>query len=336
MMKRLFMLLRMSFIFFLLLFVSCAATFPSGKQTPAGNILLADPSIFYHDGMYYLYGTGTPSNEGFAVYTSTDLKTWKGPAGANNGYALKKGDAYGTSGFWAPQVFEYHNKFYMAYTANEHISVAVSESPLGPFKQEAIQPLASDTKQIDPFVLIDDDGKKYLYYVVVGNGANRIFVAEMNDDLLSIKKETAKLCIEASHPWENIDPNYNKWPVTEGPTVVRHKNTYYLIYSANHFRSADYAVGYAVSNSPLGPWKKTDENPILRKEISGQNGSGHGDLVKGKKGELFYVFHTHNSKEKIGPRKTAIMKAAFVADKKSGVDKLVMQPGSFSYLYANE
>ncbi|MBP5760009.1 MAG: hypothetical protein J6W90_01350, partial [Verrucomicrobia bacterium] len=41
-------------------------------------IYLADPTIFYDQGTYYLYGTGN-SNEGFWVYTSQDLKTWKGP-----------------------------------------------------------------------------------------------------------------------------------------------------------------------------------------------------------------------------------------------------------------
>ena len=69
-------------------------------------IYLADPTIFYDQGTYYLYGTGN-SNEGFWVYTSQDLKTWKGPTGAKNGYALIKGDSFGSGKFWAPQVFLY-------------------------------------------------------------------------------------------------------------------------------------------------------------------------------------------------------------------------------------
>lgn len=70
---------------------------------------LADPTIAVFDGVYYAYGTmGAEPNKahrGFPVYTSTDLENWSGPAGASSGLALKQGDAYGDTGFWAPQVF---------------------------------------------------------------------------------------------------------------------------------------------------------------------------------------------------------------------------------------
>ena len=100
------------------------------------NIYLADPTIYHFDGVYYLYGTnGNPKlskKQGFLVYTSNDLRTWQGPRGVNDGLALKKGDAFGDKGFWAPQVFEYQNKFYMAYTANEHIAMAMASPLHGP------------------------------------------------------------------------------------------------------------------------------------------------------------------------------------------------------------
>ncbi len=330
--------LRFLSLFLIAICTFCSAgTFPKKQQHEQNkedqkNIFLADPTIFYHNGTYYLYGTGGAEyNNGFAVYTSVDLKTWTGPVGAKEGYALKMGDAYGDSKFWAPQVFEYNNKFYMAYAANEHIAIAVSDNPLGPFRQKVSQSLSEETKQIDPYVFIDDNGKKYLYYVVVANGGNRIFVAEMNDDMLSVKKETAKQCIEATSVWENTAND--KWSVTEGPTVIKLNNLYYLIYSANHFKSIDYAVGYAVSKSPYGPWQKYDGNPIIHKSITGQNGSGHGDLVKGSNNDWWYVFHTHNSADIIAPRKTAIIKMNFIKDKKTGIEKLSAQPGSFSYLY---
>lgn len=69
------------------------------------NINLTDPTIFYENGTYYLYGTGGNSNRGFQVYTSKDLKMWEGSKGASDGYALKKGDSFGSKGFWAPLVF---------------------------------------------------------------------------------------------------------------------------------------------------------------------------------------------------------------------------------------
>lgn len=322
--------------FIAVLFTLCSLKAFAQKEADKGkkNIFLADPTIFYDKGTYYLYGTGgNKYNEGFAVYTSTDLITWKGPAGVKDGYALKKGDAYGDAQFWAPQVFEYKNRYYIAYAANEHIGIAASDSPLGPFTSKNTKPVSEETKQIDPYLFIDSDGKKYMYYVVVANGGNRIYVAEMNDDMASVKKETAKLCVEATEKWENIDPQYSSWSVIEGPTVVRHNNMYYLLYSANHFKSVDYAVGYAVSKSPYGPWKKYESNPIIHKSITGQNGSGHGDLVKGKDGNLYYVFHTHNSAETISPRKTGIIKLDFKKDSKTAIDKLVAKPSSFKYLY---
>ena len=57
------------------------------------------------------------------------------------------------------------------------------------------------------------------------------------------------------------------------------KGKYYLFYSANHFMSRDYAVGYAVADSPLGPWHKPANNPIIHRSTVGENGSGHGRKV---------------------------------------------------------
>lgn len=298
-------------------------------QSPDSRIQLADPTIFYHSGTYYLYGTGSkPYHDGFVVYTSNDLKNWKGPVGATNGYALAKGDAFGNAKFWAPQVFQYNNKFYMAYTANEHIAIATSDSPLGPFRQTVKSSLIEGEKRIDPYVFIDEDGKKYLYHVVVANGGNRIFVAQLKDDFSGIKRETLKECITATEHWENTEND--KWSVTEGPTVVKKGATYYLLYSANHFKSKDYAVGYATSKSPFGPWVKSSESPIISRKNIAQNGVGHGDLFQGKNEKWKYVFHSHFSENVISPRLTAIVDVEDL-DKKNK-DKIKVKPKSFHFL----
>lgn len=298
------------------------------------NIFLADPTIFYNEGTYYLYGTTTgnsPLNgEGFQVYTSSDQKNWKGPVGVQGGLALKKGDAYGTQGFWAPQIVKHNNQFYMMYTANENIAVATSNSPLGPFRNTSKEPLAAAVKQIDPFVFIDDDGKKYLYHVRLTNG-NRIFVAELNDDLLSIKPETLTECIAAEWQWENTQ-NVN-WPVAEGPTVLKKGSLYYLIYSANDFRNPEYAVGYATSTSPLGPWKKSTTSPIISRNLIGENGSGHGDLFLDKDNQWQYVLHTHFSATSEAPRKAAIIEMNFV--EKDNQLQLEAKKESFRFLKTN-
>ncbi|HLA52569.1 MAG TPA: glycoside hydrolase family 43 protein, partial [Flavitalea sp.] len=227
---------------------------------------LADPTIFYDKGTYYLYGTGGHADQGFTVYTSTDLEHWQGPAGVDKGYALLKGKTYGDKGFWAPQVYRYGNKYRMAYTANEQIAIAESNSPLGPFHQEVIRPISGEGKQIDPFVFTDDDGKRYLFHVRLKEG-NRIFVAELDADGKDILPSTVKPVLHGDREWENTENV--KWSVTEGPTVVKHKGKFYLLYSANDFRNKDYAVGYAVADHPLGPWTKTDDSPIISRNLIG-------------------------------------------------------------------
>jgi xylan 1,4-beta-xylosidase len=262
------------------------------------TINLADPTIFHEGNMYYLYGTG--SQNGFDVYTSKDLKEWH----LETKKALSKGDSYGNRAFWAPQAFTYHGKYYLAYAADEHIAIAQGDSPLGPFKQTLSKAISGQGKQIDPFIFKDIDGKLYLYYVRLQDG-NRIFVARLKDDLTDIKESTVTECLHSEGGWENTA--YSKWPVTEGPTVIRISNTYYLFYSANDFRNMDYAVGYATSSSPTGPWKKYAANPILSRQNTGRNGSGHGDVFSDDNGRLAYVFHVHSSNSRVESRKTALI-----------------------------
>lgn len=294
-------------------------------------ILLADPTIFYHEGTYYLYGTsGNDKNLGFEVYVSKNLKSWK-RSEKNDGYALKKGESYGDIGFWAPQVFVYEGKFYMAYTANEHIAIATSDSPLGPFTQKEKKDLEAPVKQIDPYIFIDDDGKKYMYHVRLTEG-NRLFVAELKDDFSGIKAETLTYCFHAEEPWENTENV--EWTVSEGPAIIKHEGLYYFIYSANDFRNPDYAVGYAVSESPMGPWTKSPTNPIFDKTDAGINGSGHGDYFVDAKGKLKYVLHTHNSDDKVSPRKTGVIELEF-GKNGNEADLLEVKKGSFKFLELN-
>lgn len=313
-------------IFFVLCWFEITAQVTITGIADSNFIYLADPTIFSYKKNYYLYGTGEgATNNGFVVFSSADLKSWK-RSGQDSGYALRKGQSFGTSGFWAPQVLYYGRKFYMAYVANEQIAIAESDSPLGPFKQTVINALQSAVKQIDPFIFIDNDGKKYLYHVRLTNG-NKIFVAEMEDDLQSIKPETVRECISATEYWENTANA--SWPVTEGPSVLKYRGVYYLFYTANDFRNPDYATGYATSNSPVGPWKKFKGNPILEKSSIGVNGTGHGDFVNAQN-KLFYVFHTHYNNSRVAPRRTAIVEMNWKGEGQTIA--LEAKNGSFKFL----
>lgn len=291
---------------------------PVKDSTP---LLLADPTIFTYEGKYYAYGTnGANANLGIPVYTSDDLVNW-----ADKGFALKKGDAFGDHGFWAPQVFRYGKKFYMAYTANESIAIAVSDRPEGPFRQQLREPLPASGKQIDPFVFFDG-GKIYLYHVRLDKG-NRIFVGEMKDDLSAVIPGTLRECIHADTGWENTQ--HAPWPVAEGPTMIKKNGRYYLFFSCNDFRNIDYAVGVAVADSPLGPFTRIPDNPVISRHNTGANGSGHGDVLS-VKDKWYYVFHTHFNAQKVGPRKTVIMEM----DWKEALPKVL--PGTLKWLSVDQ
>lgn len=316
--------MKLNCLFFFLL---CAGLRLTAQVSELNQIYLADPTIFKDEDGYYLYGTKQDSDingEGFLVYYSRDNEHWEGPVGAKDGFALKKGDSFGEKGFWAPQVFKHHSKYYMAYTANENIAVATSDSPLGPFTNN-MKSLNAKVKQIDPFVFFDN-GKAYLYHVRLQDG-NRVFVSEMSKDLQNIKPETLKECLHAEAEWENT--KNSKWPVSEGPSVFKNNGIYYLLYSANDFRNPDYAVGYATSSSPLGPWKKSSSNPIISSSVTGHAGTGHGDIYKDDHGNLNYVLHTHFSENSVHPRKTAVIKLKLEGD------RLKAESETFKYVKIN-
>ena len=135
-----------------------------------------------------------------------------------------------------------------------------------------------------------------------------------------IKPETLTKCFDQTEPWE-ATPNYKSAPIMEGPTVIKLKDKYYLFYSANHFMNIDYSVGYAVSDSPYGPWIKQKDSPIIHRSIIGENGSGHGDIFAGLDGQLYYVYHVHFSQNQVSPRRTRIVPLKKEWDSENGLYK---------------
>jgi xylan 1,4-beta-xylosidase len=292
--------------------IVCSILFIAALQLTAQEkkeIFFADPTIWVDGGKYYLTGTkgggGTP---GFAILESKDLKSWGSPKSSSGleYMILSKGDqCFGTQGFWAPQIFKADQTYYFSYTANEQTVLAASKSLLGPYHQKEVIPIDGSEKNIDSFVYKDDDGKCYLYHVRFSNG-NFIWVAGFDLITGKIKPETLTKCFNQTETWE-ATPNFESAPIMEGPTVVKMKGKYYLFYSANHFKNIDYAMGYAVSDSPFGPWVKYEGNPILHRSIIGENGSGHGDLFEGMDGQLYCVYHIHFDQQLIAPRRTRIV-----------------------------
>ena len=295
-MKNLFSVITV--LVFILMVTSCKENKKTKKdktlksELKENALMLADPYILLYEGVYYAYGT--MSESGIVVYKSEDLKTWEKAAGKTNGLALNKKDSYADKWFWAPEVYHVNNKFIMYYSADEHICAATGDNPEGPFIQEEKKPIL-ESKAIDHHLFIDDDGTPYIYFVQFTNG-NEIWVAELNNDLVTMKENTKTLCFGPAQDWEK-----KLGVVNEGPFIYKKGDTYILTYSGNDFRSQFYAVGYATSKSPFGKWTKSELNPILSKPKN-LKGTGHHSLFKDKEGNNKIVFHSHLNDSVVSPR----------------------------------
>lgn len=305
--------------------VGCTGSGQKSAEASASEIFYADPTVFEENGTYFLTGTRGGEPRGFALLESTDLVNWRHVA--PDSMILQCGDStFGTKGFWAPQIIKEGSEYWLTYTADEQTSFAKADSINGRFTQDEIAPIDGSEKNIDSFLFKDDDGKWYLYHVRFNNG-NFLWVAEFDPETGHIVDSTLRNCFRNDQPWEDTGA-YESAPIMEGPTVVKLDGKYYLFYSANHFMSPDYAVGYAVADSPLGPWEKNSANPIIHRSIVGENGSGHGDIFKDREGKLRYVYHVHYSDSVVSPRRTRIVTLDLKKDSDKDIYSIKADPGT--------
>lgn len=306
-------LLFIMFLFLATSIYSCSNGANPKQDIIAAKVPFGDPFIMLWQGKYYAYGTN--SEDGIAVYVSDDLLKWSIPPGVSGGLALKKSDVWADRWFWAPEVYNMNGKFYMYYSADEHICVAMSDSPVGPFTQQIQKPMIESEKCIDNTMFIDDDGKSYMFFDRFNDGLN-IWVAELENNFLNLKTETMRKCINVSQSWEKV------WPrVNEGPFVIKHNGIYYMTYSANSYESQFYGIGVATATNITGPWTKDVNNPIFQKpgELVG---IGHSAMFTDKDGKLRIVFHAHNNNQQIHPRHMYISTVSF--ENKGGKENMVI------------
>jgi xylan 1,4-beta-xylosidase len=240
-------------------------------RNPVIDDNLADPAVIHHDGTYYLYATGeVDGDNGYRVYTSKDLIQWKrGPV------VFQPGPPH----VWAPDVWRDPNtgRFYLYYTANQTVGVADAEGPLGPF---IIRKKLFD-RAIDAHLFRDDDGKLYLFVVTLPGF--RITVQAMRSPTEAAGEP--KVILQPETEWETRNGR-----VTEGPWMIKYNNRYYLLYSGSGAITPDYAVGYATSASPMGPFERAEHNPILHRS-EGIFGPGHGCAIRDGQDQWWYVYH---------------------------------------------
>ncbi len=276
---------------------------------------IGDPFILCENGVYYLYATS--SADGFFVWKGKNLADLK-----KVGFCYKKERSFGYGCFWAPEVVKRADgKYIMHFTARDRVDgrlrtgVAVASSPEGEFVdvREGKPMFDCGTDTIDASCFTDDDGKSYLYFVkdcssniIDGIHTSQIFVSRLSDDLTSLVGEE-KLIASPWQGWESqslpaccmteLRKNGEKqgeffvW--NEGPSVIKNENKYYLTYSANCYDSKLYSVGAAVADSPLGPFEKRSDNPIMTYIEGEMSGPGHNSFFTDNEGKLMCAFHIH-------------------------------------------
>ena len=167
---------------------------------------------------------------------------------------------------------------YFYFTAEQNIGVAVSDSPVGPFREVLGRPLVAkedypgERQQIDPSVFVDSDGTFYLCW---GNGVPRI--VPLNEDMVSFDAEKVRV-MEGL-----ID-------FVEAPWLLKHDGVYHLTWSQDITRSPNYRVGYATGPTPHGPW--TYHGVLLKKDESqGILSTGHHSIIQAHTGDWYIAYH---------------------------------------------
>ncbi|WP_217995565.1 family 43 glycosylhydrolase [Sanguibacter suarezii] len=268
----------------------------------------ADPNIVRFGDTYFLYVTtdGIPGwgSTSFEAWSSTNLVDW-----TNHGVVLDllTDVSWAQGGAWAPAAATRDGRYYFYFTADQNIGVAVSDSPTGPFSDALGRPLVDrrdyDDQQIDPAVFVDEDGTAYLYW---GNMTARVVPL----DAAMTGYDPAEIQV-----LEGLEG------FREAPFVVRRGDTYYLSWSIDDTRSADYRVGYATGPSPYGPW--TQRGLLLEKDpASGIVGTGHHSIVQAHTGDWYIAYHRHAVPDGDGThRETTIDRLFFTED--GGLRKVV-------------
>ena len=237
----------------------------------------ADPHIAAFGKKFYIYPT-TDGSEGwkatsFTAWSSKDLVKWKSEKVILD---LPRDISWAKERAWAPAIAYKNGKYYYYFSADVNIGVAVADKPTGPFKDALGKPLVKKGmlkgQMIDPMVFVDDDGSAYLYF-----GQGNCNIVKLNDDMISY--DATKII--------SIKPKgYN-----EGSFVFKRNGKYYLSWSEFDTRDPRYSVAYAVSDSPMGPFIKAEQNPILKGK-GVVKGAGHHSIVQVQgKDEWYIAYH---------------------------------------------
>ena len=287
--------------------------FAAAQNPIIRNQFTADPTARVFNGKVYLYPSHdiTPPEgqrqdwfcmEDYHVFSSDNLTDWKdhGMIIHQNKVPWGKPDGYS---MWAPDCVYKNGKYYFFFpNAPKNgrgfaVGVATADHPEGPFTCEA-EPIKG-VMGIDPCVLIDTDGKSYIYWSGMG-----IRGAQLKDNMKELSGE--------SQVMEGLPEGFK-----EGPYAFKRGNWYYLTFPWVRGKKGidgdnpTETLAYAMSKSPLGPW---DFKGIIMAEHSNGCWTNHHSIVE-YKGQWYIFYHTNFFSPKDDKRRSAcIERISFNAD----------------------
>ncbi|MFB6318372.1 family 43 glycosylhydrolase [Saccharicrinis sp. FJH54] len=262
----------------------------------------ADPEVLYSEqtGLFYIYPTtdGYPGWGGyyFDVYSSPDLVNW-----TNQGTFLDLSTdqvSWATGNAWAPCIIEkkiadnqYRYYFYFSgESGGKKTGVAVSDYPTGPFVDSGSPMISSNPDGVGGQIIDSDvfedpvSGKTYIYW---GNGY--MAVAELNDDMTSVKEETIKVIT----PQGGTLATY---AFREGTYVFYRDGLYYFLWSVDDTGSPNYHVAYGTSDSPTGPINVASQPIVIKQDPDNEiYGTAHNSIIQiPGRDEWYIVYHRIN------------------------------------------
>ena len=199
---------------------------------------------------------------------------------------------------FAPDVVERGGKYYLyAYIVNAKGCVAVADRPEGPFRllsryEYDIPNHYDNGTFIDPGVLVDDDGRVYIYCGYQGS-----YMCELKDNMYEAVPGSYKL---------DIIPTAEPHRFFEACSPRKINGTYYLIYSPQRGSCLDYAT----SDSPTGPF--TYRGTIIDNGIDFPGGNDHGSVccVNGQ----WYIFYHRMTNGTIMSRRGCVERIEILPD----------------------
>lgn len=263
----------------------------------------------------YLYGShDRPGAEDFCdkklkVWSASvdDLNNWQchGDSFRTKEEGERPSDTDWTHGeCYAPDVIEKDGKYYLyAYIVGSKGAVGVSDKPEGPFKCLGTYLYDEDTEIgdngifNDAGVLVDDDGKVYVYYGFQQSNMNELDPADMR----TVIKGSYKCPVM---PYTEDVPQDQRFFEASSPRKINGK--YYLIYSP---RTAP-RLAYATADSPTGPF--TYRGYIVDNSVDYPGGNDHGSLIciKGQ----WYIFYHRMTNRSIMSRRACVEKVTILPD----------------------